>query len=75
MSDAEWLTAPTHDGLWWVWDGAATELREFQYGHAAKGVATWWMKTMEHGDDGDYRVLPSHWRFTPAIPPAPPVTP
>jgi len=67
---SEWLEAPTHDGLWWAWDGTDVVLREFQYGYRKNGAVTWWTKTMEVGDDGDYRTLPPSWKFAPAIPPA-----
>lgn len=70
---SEWIDAPTHDGLWWVRVGSnAVTLCELQRGYAKDGVVTWWTKTMEVGDDGDYMVLPSHWKFAPAVPPATP---
>jgi len=64
-----WIDAPTHDGLWWVLDGTGAVLRELQYGYEKNGVVTWWTKTMEVSDDGDYRTLPPSWKFAPAVPP------
>lgn len=70
-SASVWLDAPTHDGLWWVWVGGnAVTMCQLQYGHTKDGVATWWTKTMEVGDDGDYMALPPSWKFAPAVPPA-----
>lgn len=66
--ETPWLDAPTHDGLWWVWDGlSAPALCEI-----VRAGDEWWERQVMHAGYGRRPVHPT-WQYAPAVPPAPPV--